>query len=88
MSVSITKACIACFACKEVCPQKAISSGQSAFSVITHRCNECSDNPNGPQCAHICPVETAIVDNKGQALNPPGSLTGLPQDLNVIALSN
>jgi hypothetical protein len=31
-----------------------------------------------PQCAAICPIEGAIVNELGEALNPPGSLTGIP----------
>ena len=31
-----------------------------------------------PQCAAICPIEMAIVDELGEFLNPPGSLTGIP----------
>ena len=31
-----------------------------------------------PQCASICPVEGAILDAAGEAINPPGSLTGIP----------
>ncbi|WP_406611362.1 4Fe-4S dicluster domain-containing protein [Agarivorans sp. JK6] len=87
MALSITQSCIACYACKEVCPSKAITSGDKQFAVIAHRCDECANNVNGAQCAQICPVENAIVDANGCALNPPGSLTGLPQEANVIALS-
>lgn len=88
MALSITKACISCYACKEVCPQGAVSSAGDKFSIIKHRCDECKSLGKGPQCAQICPVETAIVDALGEALNPPGSLTGLPQDPNVIAFSS
>jgi hypothetical protein len=33
-----------------------------------------------PQCATICPIEGAILDKFGVAINPPGSLTGIPSE--------
>jgi ferredoxin len=49
--------------------------------VNPKKCTECEGDYADPQCASICPVETAIVDNTGQAINPPGSLTGIPPEM-------
>ncbi|MBD1388217.1 4Fe-4S binding protein [Neiella sp. HB171785] len=87
MAFSITNACIGCNACKLVCPQKAIVSGANGYAIASHRCNECVGHHADPQCASICPIETAIVNAEHRALNPPGSLTGLPTERNVIAIS-
>ncbi|RCU52554.1 4Fe-4S dicluster domain-containing protein [Corallincola luteus] len=87
MAFEITASCIGCNACKLVCPQKAITVGPKQYSILPHRCNECVGHHADPQCASICPVETAIVNAEGRALNPPGSLTGLPDERKVVALS-
>lgn len=87
MAFSITSACIGCNACKLVCPQKAIVSSASGYAIAEHRCNECVGHHADSQCASICPVETAIVDSNHRALNPPGSLTGLPDERSVIAMT-
>ncbi len=55
--------------------------------IAAHRCRECVGDHADPQCASICPIETAIVDADGRALNPPGSLTGLPVERRVVAMS-
>lgn len=72
MALEITQACIGCHACKIVCPSKAITRSEQTFS-ISHRCNEC-EGLSEPQCASICPVENAIVNASGVALNSSGSL--------------
>jgi hypothetical protein len=38
------------------------------------RCTECAGSFPEAQCASICPVEGAIEDELGGAVNPPGSL--------------
>ena len=86
MAYQITSACTGCHACKLVCPQKAIYALDGKFAIAEHRCNECVGHFADPQCASICPVETAIVDREQRALNPPGSLTGLPCEKRVIAM--
>lgn len=72
MALEITQECIGCSACKIVCPSKAINRQEHTYS-ISHRCNECSGLEQ-PQCASICPVENAIINTQGVALNPTGSL--------------
>ena len=78
MAFSITAACIDCWACLDVCPNAAIAESDAGFVIDARRCTECVGDFAEPQCAAICPVECAIVDELGCALNPPGSLSGLP----------
>ncbi|TCS38886.1 4Fe-4S binding protein [Reinekea marinisedimentorum] len=74
MALSITSLCISCSACKLVCPENAIRVSDNQFTIVEHRCNECSEATGTPQCASICPVENAILDANGISLNPTGSL--------------
>lgn len=80
MAISITAHCISCNACKLVCPENAIRVGEHHYQVVEHRCNECEPIQGIPQCASICPVENALLDKNGIALNPTGSLAPLDFD--------
>jgi len=77
MAFSITDLCVNCFACMDVCPNEAVAEGQSVFVIDAHKCTGCDGIYADPQCASICPVEGAILDANGEAVNPPGSLTGI-----------
>lgn len=77
MSLSIVEVCVGCHACEAQCPNKAIRAG-APFVIDPDRCTECIGDFDLPQCAEICPVEGAIVDEYGEPLNAPGSLTGIP----------
>lgn len=86
MSLEIVETCVGCHACEPLCPNQAISmapraAGGPLFRIDAGRCTECLGDHDLPQCGEICPVEGAIVDAEGEALNPPGSLTGIPLDL-------
>ncbi|MDR2688676.1 MAG: 4Fe-4S dicluster domain-containing protein [Azoarcus sp.] len=82
MALEIVNACIGCHACEPLCPNRAITavmkSGQPLFAIDANKCTECLGDHELPQCAEICPIEGAIVDEYGEPLNPPGSLTGIP----------
>jgi ferredoxin len=82
MALQIVQACVNCWACVEVCPNgaiyEAIYEQALHFLIDAMKCTECLGDHADPQCAAICPVECAIVDELGEALNPPGSLTGIP----------
>lgn len=78
MALQIVDSCVNCWACVDVCPNDAIHEDQPHFLVDGERCTECLGDHGVPQCAAICPVEGAIVDELGAPLNPPGSLTGIP----------
>jgi ferredoxin len=78
MALSITEACIGCWACVGVCPNRAIYVDEPIFAIDPAKCTECLAEFPEAQCAAICPIECAIVDELGVALNPPGSL--VPED--------
>lgn len=78
MALSIIESCVNCYACEPLCPSQAISMGASFFLIDAKKCTECDGDFADPQCASICPIEGAILDASGNAINPPGSLTGIP----------
>ena len=78
MAVKIVAACIDYWACLPLCPAQAIYEAKPHFQVDAGLCTECEGYYAEPQCASICPIEGAIVNHLGEALNPPGSLTGIP----------
>ncbi|SBT07905.1 Ferredoxin-like protein in nif region [Candidatus Accumulibacter aalborgensis] len=78
MALQITDACLNCWACADVCPNDAIALADPHFLIDERKCTECLGDHAEPQCAAICPIEAAIVDELGVYLNPPGSLTGIP----------
>lgn len=80
MGLSITRLCVNCFACLDVCPSGAVLEAKPHFRIDAKKCTECDGAYADPQCATICPVEGAILDSFGDAINPPGSLTGIPPE--------
>ena len=78
MALEIIESCVNCWACQPLCPSDAIYEAQPHFLVDAKRCTECDGEYADPQCASICPIECAIVDGLGEALNPLGSLTNIP----------
>lgn len=76
MSMKITEKCVGCYACYNVCPNRAIAvdpDAKPSFAIHPKRCNECVDQFDSRQCGEICPVEEAITSND-RPLNPVGSL--------------
>lgn len=78
MALSIIESCVNCWACVDVCPNDAIVEAKPHFQIDDRKCTECLGDFTDPQCAAICPIEGAIINELGDALNPPGSLTGIP----------
>ncbi|MDR3323385.1 MAG: 4Fe-4S binding protein [Zoogloeaceae bacterium] len=81
MALAITESCVNCWACVDVCPNAAIAATAGElpmFAIDPQKCTECASEFSEAQCAAICPIECAIVDELGEALNPLGSLTGIP----------
>lgn len=78
MSLIINHLCTCCDACLHVCPNDAIRAEQPYYLIDNNLCTECLGDHAEAQCAAICPIEGAILDELGVALNPPGSLTGIP----------
>ena len=80
MAYSINEACVSCWACLPLCPSNAITASSNSgthFKIDPKKCTECNGDFADPQCSSICPIEGAILDASGEALNPPGSLTGI-----------
>jgi ferredoxin len=78
VALQITDACVNCWACVEVCPNNAIYEDKPHFLIHEDKCTECLGDHAEAQCAAICPIEMAIINELGEALNPAGSLTGIP----------
>lgn len=80
MSLRIVETCVSCWACEPLCPNGAVIAATPHFRIDPGKCGECLGDYDEPQCAAICPIEGAILDALGNALNPPGSLTGIPPE--------
>ena len=78
MALKIIASCTNCCACEPLCPSQAIYAAKPHFMVDAGKCTECLGEFADPQCASICPIEGAIVNEMNEAMNPPGSLTGIP----------
>ena len=59
---------------------KAIVEAKPHFLIDADKCTECVGDYADPQCVAICPIEGAILDEIGEPMNPPGSLTGIPPE--------
>ena len=80
MALKIIESCVNCWACLPLCPSEAIYEAKPHFLIDPKKCTECEGAHADPQCATICPIEGAILDAFGEAINPPGSLTGIPPE--------
>lgn len=80
MALEIVESCVNCWACVPLCPNRAIVEALPHFAINADKCSECLGDHPVPQCAEICPIEGAIINELGEALNPPGSLTGIPPE--------
>lgn len=78
MALSIVEGCVNCWACEPLCPSNAIYEASPHFLIDAKKCTECEGDFADTQCATICPIEGAILDAFGDAVNRPGSLTGIP----------
>ncbi|MBK8815532.1 MAG: ferredoxin [Methylococcaceae bacterium] len=80
MALKIINTCVNCYACEPLCPSQAIYKAEAHFLINPRKCTECEGDFEEAQCASICPIEGAILDKFGLAINPPGSLTGIPPE--------
>ena len=87
MSLSIIESCVNCWACEPLCPSNAIYEAEPHFMIDARKCTECEGEYADTQCASICPIEGAILDGFGEAVNPPGSLTGIPPQKMAAAMA-
>ncbi|PAF46055.1 4Fe-4S binding protein [Helicobacter sp. 11S02629-2] len=55
----INKACIACDACLQVCPNDAITAGAPVYILDPKKCDFCieEDRQFNPKCIKACPVD-------------------------------
>lgn len=81
MAYAITDLCVNCWACQDVCPSKAVAHIDGLFMIDPQHCTECAGAFPDAQCSSICPVEGAIVNEWGEAINPPGSLSSAGSSL-------
>lgn len=56
------RCCVNCSACEPLCPSAAIHAATPYFVIDPAACDECLGHYDDPQCASICPIEGAIVD--------------------------
>lgn len=87
MAFKIIEGCVNCWACEPLCPSQAIYEAQPHFLIDARKCTECEGDLPHPQCASICPIEGVILDGVGLAVNPPGSLTGIPPERMAAAMA-
>lgn len=81
MAFEIIETCVNCYACEPLCPNDAIYQASPHFLINPDKCTECLGDFDDAQCASICPIEGAIIDESGIALNLPGSLTGISPEM-------
>lgn len=62
MALLINELCVNCDVCAPVCPNSAISQGETIYEIAPSRCTECVGHFDEPQCVVVCPVECIIVD--------------------------
>ena len=62
MSLMITEECIACDACRDVCPNGAIEESDPIYIIDPDVCTECVGHYDEPACISVCPVECIVAD--------------------------
>lgn len=87
MAFKIIGGCVNCWACEPLCPSQAIYMAKPHFLIDATKCTECAGDYSDPQCAAVCPIEGVILDGCGTAVNPPGSLTGIPPEQLAAAMT-
>jgi ferredoxin len=60
MALMITDACSRCDACREECPNGAITAGKP-YVIDASKCTECKGQYDTPQCVDMCPVKNCIL---------------------------
>ena len=62
MALLINDVCVNCDVCAPVCPNQAITQGETIYEIEPSRCTECVGHFDEPQCVIVCPVECIFVD--------------------------
>ena len=60
MALIITDDCTSCDACRPVCPNEAIATGDPIYVIDPLRCTECVGAEDEPQCKLVCPADCII----------------------------
>ena len=60
MALTITDTCTLCDACRPVCPNEAISAGDTIYTIDASRCTECVGAEDEPQCKLVCPSDCIV----------------------------
>ncbi len=63
-SLVILHQCIACDACRDVCPTQAIDIGEPIYTITKEQCVLCAGYTASPSCIEVCPVDAIIYDTK------------------------
>jgi ferredoxin len=66
MAYYIDDECISCGACEPECPNKAISEGETKFTINPDRCSECLGAFPSSRCSEVCPVDAPHPDPQRQ----------------------
>jgi len=69
MALLINEECTVCDACRPVCPNEAISTGDLLYVIDAFRCTECVGAEDEPQCMLVCP-SSCIVPNPDFSESP------------------
>ena len=62
MALMINDDCTSCDACRDECPNQAISEGDMTYVIDPDRCTECVGAHDEPQCSLVCPVDACVPD--------------------------
>ncbi len=62
MALRINELCVNCDVCEPVCPNKAITQGETIYLIDPALCTECVGHYDEPQCVAVCPVECIDLD--------------------------
>ncbi|GAB0173649.1 MAG: 4Fe-4S binding protein [Helicobacter trogontum] len=63
-SLAILNQCIACDACRDVCPTQAIHIGEPIYTIMQQKCILCAGYAENPSCIEVCPVDAIIYTTK------------------------
>jgi ferredoxin len=66
MALMINEDCTGCDACRPVCPNEAIKSGDPLYRLDPARCTECVGAEDEPQCQLVCPADCIVADPERQ----------------------
>lgn len=60
MAMKILETCSLCDACRDECPNEAISMG-TPYKIEPDKCTECVSYFDEPQCVLMCPIKGCII---------------------------